>query len=415
MNSLGRNIPREIFGKDIIPFNGLDDRKCGRIPEGWQSAPRYSSSIKNKGMKKVIDSLDTLMEKLPIKDGMTVSFHHCLRNGDYVVNLVMEALAATGVKNITLAPTALFPVHKTLLQYINEGIIGRIEGSLNGPLGNALSKGEIDIPVILRSHGGRARAIQSGDIHVDVAFCAASSADYLGNLNGVNGPSAFGSIGFMQEADAIHADYFVGVTDNLQELPIYPSGIHFHHVDYVVTVDQIGDPKGIRTGSLGRKLKPSQEIIVENVINVIKHSGRLVNGLSYQAGAGGISLATTKLLEMEMISRKIKGSFILGGVTKESVDLMRKGLFSVIYNGQTFDERAIESLRDDPNHIEIPVNHSYCAWERSCVVNYLDFAVLGATEVDTSFNVNVNTFSNGLLNSGIGGHQDAAACRLSII
>jgi citrate lyase subunit alpha/citrate CoA-transferase len=35
--------------------------------------------------------------------------------------------------------------------------------------------------------------------------------------------------------------------------------------------------------------------------------------------------------------------------------------------------------------------------------------MLGATEVDTQFNVNVNTHSDGRLLHGIGGHQDSAA------
>jgi citrate lyase subunit alpha/citrate CoA-transferase len=44
-----------------------------------------------------------------------------------------------------------------------------------------------------------------------------------------------------------------------------------------------------------------------------------------------------------------------------------------------------------------------------CAVNMLDAVVLGATEVDVNFNVNVNTEFNGDLLHGIGGHQDTAA------
>jgi len=39
----------------------------------------------------------------------------------------------------------------------------------------------------------------------------------------------------------------------------------------------------------------------------------------------------------------------------------------------------------------------------------LDVAVLGATQVDLDFNVNVNTESDGILLHGIGGHMDTAA------
>lgn len=46
----------------------------------------------------------------------------------------------------------------------------------------------------------------------------------------------------------------------------------------------------------------------------------------------------------------------------------------------------------------------------------LDVAVLGATEIDTDFNVNVHTDSSGRIMGGSGGHSDAAAgSKLSII
>ena len=46
---------------------------------------------------------------------------------------------------------------------------------------------------------------------------------------------------------------------------------------------------------------------------------------------------------------------------------------------------------------------------KSAVVNNLDVVILGATEVDTDFNVNVHTDSNGSIMGGSGGHSDTAA------
>ena len=37
---------------------------------------------------------------------------------------------------------------------------------------------------IIRSHGGRPRAIEMGELHVDIAFTAASTSDYCGNAKG---------------------------------------------------------------------------------------------------------------------------------------------------------------------------------------------------------------------------------------
>ena len=53
---------------------------------------------------------------------------------------------------------------------------------------------------------------------------------------------------------------------------------------------------------------------------------------------------------------------------------------------------------------------------RSAVVDSLDVVILGATEIDTDFNVNVHTDSNGYIMGGSGGHSDTAAgAKLSMI
>ena len=46
---------------------------------------------------------------------------------------------------------------------------------------------------------------------------------------------------------------------------------------------------------------------------------------------------------------------------------------------------------------------------RGAVVDSLDVVILGATEIDTDFNVNVHTDSNGYIMGGSGGHSDTAA------
>ena len=46
---------------------------------------------------------------------------------------------------------------------------------------------------------------------------------------------------------------------------------------------------------------------------------------------------------------------------------------------------------------------------KGAVVNKLDIVILGATEIDTAFNVNVTTGSDGIIMGGSGGHSDTAA------
>lgn len=47
---------------------------------------------------KVVGSIREAVALAGLKDGMTVSFHHHLRNGDYVLNLVMEGGGPAGHK-----------------------------------------------------------------------------------------------------------------------------------------------------------------------------------------------------------------------------------------------------------------------------------------------------------------------------
>ena len=60
--------------------------------------------------------------------------------------------------------------------------------------------------------------------------------------------------------------------------------------------------------------------------------------------------------------------------------------------------------------------HYAAAGPRGAVVDSLDVVILGATQVDTDFNVNVHTDSNGCIMGGSGGHSDTAAgAKLSMI
>ena len=83
--------------------------------------------------------------------------------------------------------------------------------------------------------------MKSGDVHIDVAFIAAPTADTYGNLNGVEGKSACGTLGYPM-VDARHADRVVAITDNLVPYPACPIDITQEDVDYVVPVDRSAIP-----------------------------------------------------------------------------------------------------------------------------------------------------------------------------
>ncbi|HWQ57819.1 MAG TPA: citrate lyase subunit alpha, partial [Clostridia bacterium] len=56
---------------------------------------------------KVVASLEEAIRLSGLKDGMTVSFHHHFRNGDYIVNMVLAEIARMGIKNLTVAASSL--------------------------------------------------------------------------------------------------------------------------------------------------------------------------------------------------------------------------------------------------------------------------------------------------------------------
>ena len=98
----------------------------------------------------------------------------------------------------------------------------------------------MDEPVILRPHGARPRAIEAGELSIDVAFIGASAADDYGNATGLVGQNACGALGY-SFIDAMTAGKVIVITDHLVEYPCIPISISQEYVDYVVVVDSIGD------------------------------------------------------------------------------------------------------------------------------------------------------------------------------
>lgn len=367
-------------------------------------------------MNKQIGSIKSVIRECGLKDGMTVSFHHHLRNGDFVLNMVMDAAAEAGVKNLKVAASSVFDVHEPLIRHIQNGVVTEIETAyMSKKVGYAVSHGILEKTVTFRSHGGRAAAIMSGKTHIDIAFIAAPTADPMGNCTGKTGTAACGALSY-PIPDALCADKVVVITDNLVPYPLKNASICETDVDYVVTVDRIGDPSGIVSGTTQITRDPVGLLIAQFASKVIEHSGLLKDGFSFQTGAGGASLAVAKYVKELMLKKNIKGSFGLGGITSYMVDMLNTGCFEKLMDVQSFDLGAVQSIRDDSRHIEINASHYASPLVRSAAVDSLDTVILGATQVDMDFNVNVHTTSDGYIMGGAGGHSDCAAgSKLAII
>jgi len=364
-------------------------------------------------------SVKTMREAIALsglKDGMTVSFHHHLRNGDYVLNMVMEEIAAMNIKGLTVNASSLFDTHLPLIDHVKNHVVRKIQTDyMSGVIGRCISKGVMEEPVEFRTHGGRPSSIELGCTPIDVAFIAAPASDPMGNCTGKYGKSACGSLGYAFP-DAMNAKKVIVITDNLMPYPLLGWSIPETYVDYVVEVDAIGDPSGIVSGTTKITRDPIGLIMAADAARVIQYSGLLKDGFSFQTGAGGASLAAAKFLKEIMLKEKIKGSFGLGGITGYMVEMLNAGCFESLLDVQCFDLDAVESIRSNPKHQEISSIHYASPSARSAVVDSLDVVILGATEIDTDFNVNVHTDSNGYIMGGSGGHSDTAAgAKLSMI
>jgi citrate lyase subunit alpha/citrate CoA-transferase len=410
-NAVGREVPAAAAGYGpVTAFAGAF--------QTTQPLRRYAPLMKQArpGDNKVFDSLTEVFQRIPVKDGMTLSFHHHFRNGDGVLNQVLAVAASLGRKNLNIMISSIFPVHAPLIDHIRSGVVSGLDTNyISGPVGKALSQGVLANPVIMRTHGGRARAIEAGQAHVDVAFIAAPACDRYGNVSGTMGPAACGSLGYAMP-DAEYADHVVAVTDYLVDYPLAPVSIPQTRVDYVVAVEKIGDPKGIVSGTTTITKDPVGLKIAQSAAQVIAASGLLKEGFSFQTGAGGASLAAADYMARIMERRGISGSFAMGGITGYLVNMLDRGLFKRIIDVQDFDLEAVKSLATNPNHLEVSAGYYANPFNSGCVVNMLDTVILGATEIDTDFNVNVTTGSDGIIMGGSGGHSDAAAgAKMTII
>ncbi len=393
INHVGREIPDQFLTEGKEAFQGQFYR------DGYtyrKASPTVRAEVAP-GRDKVVASLTEAIQKCGLQDGMTVSFHHHLRDGDYVVNMVMEAIASLGIRDITVCASSLGDAHDPIVKYIEDGTITGISSSgVRGKIGEAISSGKLRKVAYIRSHGGRVRAIETGDIHIDVAFIGAPTCDCYGNARGKGGKSDCGVLSYSM-VDARYADKVVVVTDCLVDFPNFPPSIQAVDVDYVVVVEQIGNPKKIANALLRFTQDPRELKIAQWAAEVMVHTPYFKDGFSFQTGGGGPSLAVTRFLRPYMEERGIKMSFAMGGITRPMVELLKEGFIRTIVDAQDFDIASVESVNTTPGHYEISTSQYANPMNKGAFVNRLDFVILGALEIDVDYNVNVITGSNGVI------------------
>jgi citrate lyase subunit alpha/citrate CoA-transferase len=146
-------IPPRVEGYGSVkPFTGAFDHL------GLVRRTGVSLRSRPPSFDKRLPSIAAAMAACEVRDGATLSFHHHLRNGDGVLNCVLDEAARLRLRDLTIAASALFPVHAPLIGHIRSGVVGRICAStIYGPLAECISRGELARPVLMYTHGGRAR------------------------------------------------------------------------------------------------------------------------------------------------------------------------------------------------------------------------------------------------------------------
>lgn len=404
INAVGRDIPEEILkitGKEVFQGNYYKDGKP------FHKAGPMVTPVMNHDHNKMVKDIHEALVKCHAHDGMTVSFHHHFRDGDLVVCMVMKEIQKMGLKDITISASSLGKAHDDLVPMIEDGTITNIESSgVRGKIGEAISHGKLKGLATMRSHGGRVRALVTGETHVDIAFIGAPTCDEYGNCRGIGGKTNCGVLSYSY-VDGNQADYVVAITDCLVPFPNYPAHISMTKVDYVCVVDAIGIPEKIATGAAKPTTDQRKLMMAEYCTQVVANTPYFKDGFSYQTGVGGASIASTISLTKIMKERNIKMGFGVGGLTKPMCDLLDNGMVRVLLDTQDFDLDAVQNVKN-PNHHRISAGAYANPMNKGAFVNKLDYVILAALEVDTHFNCNVVVGSDGVITGAQGGHPDTA-------
>lgn len=396
-NSLNRFVP-----EGFIPFKESNDYKNNLSKYTKVSKKETSSSYKE------LKSISDMFDYFNISDGASLSFHHHLRNGDAVLNLVCKEIKKRNLKNIHIAASSIFPNNADDLNelIINQNVTKITTNYLNGKTAEVIGKGYLKELLVMETHGGRARSIETGELKIDLAILGTPCVDKKGNGTGKEGKNACGVLGYAIP-DLHYAKNVVLVSDTLVE-KIEDPELTSEYVDAILMIDSIGDKNGIVSGTTNITKDPVGLKIARDATKLLKELGVIKDGFTMQTGAGGTSLAVASYIKKEMINNNIIGDFASGGITGYYVDMLRSGLFKKLYDVQCFDLSAVESSLVDKNHLLMDASMYGNPYYNNPIVNGLDLVVLGATEIDLNYNVNVTTDSFGKIIGGSGGHSDTA-------
>jgi len=395
----------------------------GRDYQPFQSAfnnSDYSSSIIGRRGASPIPhrcdktaTLDAVMDL--IKDGDAISYPHYYRMGDKGLQIILKKLKEYKKKGIILYASAIFDnTDPWLAEAFADGTLAGLYGNVYRKIGARVMRGDfLPWQTVGLSHGNRVRKLQTGEVHVKIAFGPVPIADIYGNANGLMGKEdqLCGPLGLFA-ADSIFADYTCLLAGTISQQLILPAPISMENIDFVVPLDPPGLLSGIGSGTLDLKKIRSRnfnQIIAHGVTRVMQAARVMKDNFNFQIGSGA-GLIVLDYIRQMLKQQKTRANFAMGGCTTMHVEMLEEGSIKMLMHGQLFEAstRVIQSLLTHPLHHEITSGYYASVANKESAVNMLDLAVLSALEVDREFNINT-VCANGKIVGGIGGSQDVAA------
>ena len=122
-NGIGRIIPDELLAGAhgrFVPY-GREVSAAG--PRAAREAARG---------RKVVRDIKEAVRRSGLRDGMTISFHHHFRNGDFVLPMVLQAIDEMGIRDLTLAPSSLTDAHECVADLAERGVVTTITHRASG-------------------------------------------------------------------------------------------------------------------------------------------------------------------------------------------------------------------------------------------------------------------------------------------
>src|SRR4051812_8549242 len=123
-NAAGRQVPTHVNGREQTPYLGVGKHD----PKQNKAAPRVPSNkdYPLNGDKRVPD-LETALRECGLRDGMVISSHHHLRDGDVIALEALQTAARMGAKDLMWFPSASFPSQKPVIELMEAGVVHHIE------------------------------------------------------------------------------------------------------------------------------------------------------------------------------------------------------------------------------------------------------------------------------------------------